>query len=362
MLMVKIERLTKEKEDKWVMFTQRYVYNEYSFTLEWRDILTKSFNYQSFYYLIFSGQEIIGILPLFFVNSRILGNRIISIPFTDQGGFYFIPEVDDSIKEQSAELIFKNICKELKVFRLSTIEFRVVDRESNEFLEDKNFFTIVPYVKFILKLDVSWPKIYSNYSKNIIRNINKTKENIKINLCSQRKELCPVYDVYILNMKKLGSPPLPYAFFENLWDVLYGENNFKIFTAVYNNKLIGAITLIIFGETVYVDLIMSIPKYDYLFPKIHLYSESIYYFWRERKYRYYDFNRTRLESGVYGHKRKWGGYQKNIIYMFRKDTGDKNYFLDPSQRRLRIVSNMLRICPIDLLKYLGYFLRRSVGK
>jgi hypothetical protein len=160
-------------------------------------------------------------------------------------------------------------------------------------------------------------------------------------------------------MKKFGSPPLPFSFWEKLWDELKASPKVLIFSASYHNKIIGAITLISYKQTLYADLIMSEAKYNHLFPKQHLYLASLKYAWQNKQYKYYDFNRTRKNSGVLEHKQKWGGIIEEIFYFCQNG---QNYFFDPEQKRFSLLRKTLKHTPLYLLRTLGKTLRKQTGK
>jgi hypothetical protein len=183
-----------------------------------------------------------------------------------------------------------------------------------------------------------------------------------VNICDDRNRLPEVYEIYFRSIKELGSLPLPYAYFEKLWDGFHQKGGLLILTAFYRRKMVAAMNLIPFKDTIYADLIMSHPEYDFLFPKVRLYMESIRYAWESKRYDYYDFNRTRFNSGVFEHKRKWGGEIRNVHYLYSNDSGQESIFLDPLQKRFDLMSAVFKHMPDVVLKALGKSIRRQAGK
>ena len=363
--MIKIELIGKSNEFEWENFVDAYISKEYGFTLKWRNILREVFGYDALYYLIREDAKVIGILPTFIVKSKIFKDRLISIPFTDMGGFCFIPLVKDDTKLETFYKIEKRLKSDSKLLSKEFLPFEIrgPSYESNNFLlRYGHFIKISPYVKFIIRLDTPWENIENAFGRNIRRNLAKSKGKLELCICKDIKLLLGVYDIYLREMRRLGSPPLPMMFFEKLWYEFGLEGNFIIFTASYKNKIIGAISLIAYKDTIYADLIMSVAKYNCLFPKYHLYLTSLKYAWNSKRFTYYDFNRTRRQSGVFEHKRRWGAKIEKIYYFYHNDQRGNNYFLDPSQKRFLLMSKFIRHCPLNILRISGKFLRKQVGK
>jgi len=363
--MIKIEHLTKETVAEWNDFVESYVQKEYGFTLKWRNVLAEVFGYKSFYYCIRNDDCLIGLFPVYLINSRLLGDRLVSVPFTDMGGFYFIPSLDEEIKKEAFHKTLDKLNDDLRIKSARPVSFELrgpLDTSSN-FLLQGGFVKIIPYVKFIVRLDSPWKQIEGGFSRNITRNLKKSHGKLKIDICQSKAELIDIYDIYLDEMKRLGSPPLPYLYFEQLWDEFYPTGNFLIFTAYERDKIAGAISLLTFKKVIYADLIMGRAGSNYLYLKTQLYFESLHYAWESKIYDIYDFNRTRRDSGVFLHKSRWGGAIEDIPYYI--NTGDgrpEEHFFDVSRREVRIMNKMLKRCPKGLLRLSGKPLRKQLAK
>lgn len=362
--MIEIERLTSQSDQIWDDFVNRYIKKEYTFTLEWRDILRDVFNYQDYYYLIRNNGELIGVFPTFFINSRLLRKRFISIPFSDFGGFYFNSALEESIKLEIFSKIEEGLGNDVGISSIRDIPFEIRGPvpDSNEFLVNSGLFAkFNPYVRISIPMDTPWEAIESSFSRNLRRNFRQSVGKLKVSICENRDILGEIYRVYLANMKKFGSPPLPLSFFEKIWDKMKSKGRFLIFTASYNDAIIGALSLITYKDVIYSDLIMSDPKYDFTYPKVNLYLESLRFAWDSKKYRIYDFSRTRKSSGVFVHKLKWGGSVEDILYYYNKSAGNR-YFFDQSQSNFKLISNIMKRLPLGAFQVTGKYLRKELGK
>ncbi|MFH1397325.1 MAG: GNAT family N-acetyltransferase [Candidatus Omnitrophota bacterium] len=363
--MFKIELLKKNAEPEWDNFVNDCVVKEYGFSLKFRDVIKEVFRYETIYYFIRNGRGIIGVLPLFLVRSKIFSNRLVSIPFTDTGGFYFKERIQDDLKVAIYKSVIERLSIDLRLYsdRALPIEIRNPHPASNEFLiKNCGFVKISPYVRFKIRLDTTWQQIENSFSRNIKRCLEKGKGKLKIDICSDKNQLIDIYKIYLKDTKRLGSPPLPLRFFEEMWDKFQAIGNFIIFTGSYKNKVVAAETLISFKNTIYADLIMSDAKYNYIFPKIQLYFASLNYAYNSNKYMSYDFSRTRRLSGVFEHKRKWGGEIEEIEYFYQNYSQVKDCFLDHSQSRFSYISKIIKFTPLSILRIAGRSIRKQLGK
>jgi len=362
--MLEILSVNPGTERLWDEFVKKNLEREYAFSLGWRNLLRDVFGYKSVYYMIAECGRISGIFPLYLADSGIFGARFISIPFADFGGFYFSPSVEDSVKRQAGIEILGRLNADflLPQGEVLPIVLGGPQEQSNKFLEEIGFSVFNPYVKFKVRLDRPWEEISSGFDRNIIRNLKKTNGQLSINVLRDKLQLEAVYLIYLEDIRRLGSPPLPKSFFEGLWDEFYSCGGFTVLTASRGGRIVGAITLIASKRTVYADLIMSRAADSGLHPKTQLYLASLRYAWNAKKYTVYDFGRTRRGSGVFEYKRKWGGWVEDIVYMqSRSDTG-RTVFLDAQQLRFRAAGRIIKHLPLSILRRWGWVLRRHAGK
>ena len=118
---------------------------------------------------------------------------------------------------------------------------------------------------------------------------------------------------------------------------------------------------LVWGGIFYADVNAGLPEFETFFPKVKLFDETIKPACAGGLRRY-DFMRTRAGSGVYEHKKKWGGREIPIKYFYRPYKPGLRLELDPEQARFALPKLLLRHAPIALLKAIGPAIRRHAGK
>lgn len=346
--MLEIKKLKEENFADWNDFIKNHFASLYGLKTSWKIFLEETFNYNACYFYFLEDKNIIGILPLFEIKSRLVGRKFVSVPFCDCGGIYFAKDVSDEKKLQAWNLA-ENSTKKLP------FDFRGVAKTSTTFLEqNKDFKTYAPYVQMQIDLTKSLQEIEKNFSDNIIRNLKDTDEiSVKISDIFDNN----LYDFYVKEMKKFGSPPLNFSFFTN--QKKYLKENLLIFTAFYKDCTIGALTCISAGDTLYADLIMSDDKLAKKHPKHKLYYSALKYA-KTNNFKIFNLSRTRKNSGVYEHKRRWGANEKHI-YCMQSPSG-KDLFIDADNKKAKIVSAIFKLLPSLILKKIGPILRKHLAK
>jgi hypothetical protein len=156
------------------------------------DILSRTFGYKPESYFITKDKKLIGVLP----GVRI-GKKFVSLPHFSYGGPIFIGGCDNS-KVKIKELLPNEI-----------FDIRSFDILSDYVNDDK----IICYLKLYNTVEKQWDSLKSKLRSQIKKGQSYGSEVIAGGV----ELLSDFYIVYSQNMLRLGSPPLPKIFFENIF-------------------------------------------------------------------------------------------------------------------------------------------------
>ena len=250
-----------------------------------------------------------GVFPLACVKSFIFGNRLISLPFADYGG----PCAND--KETADTLVARaeDAAEELDV---DFIEIRSPRKEYFGIFEKHDFIRRDDYVTFILHLDKDVVRLWKSIAQENRTAIRKArKSGVEVVEAKNKSDLRAFYELYLKTMKKLGSPPQPYKFFETMWDLFYPKN-LIIPLATYNGRYIAGSLFFIHKDTIHHAYNCSLK--DYLgFGQNNLLQWYIIKWGSEKGFKYLDFGRTRENAGNVLFKRRWGGGLVKMPYFYK---------------------------------------------
>lgn len=308
---MKIEKLKEENVSEWDKIIAKNKNAKFQHLLEFKNVLEKTYkNCESKYFILKNK----AIFPFFLVKSKLLGNRIISVPFLDAGGF-----LGDYNKENLKEII-----KKLKKENITHIEIRINSsfknfKENKKILSELKFIPDFSKQQFIINL-TSEKEMWNKFHKHTRNDIRKSeKSNLVLKKIDDKNELKMFYKLYSKNMKYFGTPQHSYDFFKNLFEM--ANKNITGFNCYYENNLAGSIILFYNGKYGYVSYNVSNPKYRQYRPNDFLYWQGIKWSMKN-KIKYLDLGQIDKKAtderaiGLYKFKRKWLGKEYGRVYFY----------------------------------------------
>jgi len=272
-------------------------------------------------------------MPCFIVKSRLLGTRIVSLPFTS----YCDPLVED---KKDLDKLLDAIINKLKSISGSYLELRVFrnyDIIKNNKLLSHNYHKI-----HILDIKDGFEKVKRAISKDIARSKRRAiSSGVTIRQGSSEKDLKNFYFMHAMMRRRLGFPIQPYSFFKNMWQALYPQGYFTLFLAEWNKRAIAGIILFKFKRIVSYEFGSPIEKYLDKRPNHFLLWRAIEMACTEG-YHYFDFGKSPPEhKGLLDFKKRWGAKIYDLPYFYYPEI----------QGVMSLQQNNL-----------GYKLLRSIGK
>ena len=301
------------------------------------------------------------IFPLFNVKSKFFGNRLISVPFLEEGGFF--GEVDfDSVKQIIERL-------KIKKGKFRYIEIRLTNSEKNfektrEILKKNNFVEEISKQQFITKLSSAeemWKKFHK-HTRNDIRKAQKS--DLVLKKIESPKEIKEFYKLYLREMKNFGTPQHSFKFFRNLFNIMgmktLGLNCYK------EKKLIGSLIFIHSLKKGHVIVNVSKSNYRKFRPNDLLYWEMIK-FAIGRNINQINLGQVEASvakeshaKGLYNFKKKWLGNLYNRVYFYYSFNkgGEK---VQGKKDKLKKFRKIWKRLPLFVLKKIGPVLTSELG-
>lgn len=259
-------------------------------------------------------QEDEGVFPLACIKSSMFGNRLISLPFADYGGLC-------SQNMTTAEKLILQSTEIARQMGADFIEIRCPHQQHFDLLERHGFVRRDDYITFVLPLDKTIDELWKGIGdKN--RNMIRKAERSGVNMIQAEKkaDLRAFYSLYCATMKKLGSPPQPYLYFDKMWELFFPGKLSLILARLKDKHVAGGMFLLHQG-TIHHAYSCSLREYLSLSPN-DLIQWRIIRWGNEQGYRYLDFGRTREGEGTALFKRRWGGQSVPMPYFYRSYNSD----------------------------------------
>lgn len=322
----------------------------YSFfhSLEWALVLSETYHYKPVYFCHLSQNKLCALFPAMEIHSRLTGNRLVSLPFSD-----YCEPLYNSIDE--AELLKDTIFNYCNSNKLRFIEFRT--SETKFPFETENFRTDLRHILDISKEET---QLYKKFSDNTKRNIKSAlKDQINIIKDNSFEAINSFYHLQCITRKRHGLPPQPKLFFEKIFEHIISDNKGDIIFAKMNNKILAGLMFFKIGSKVLykfgASLTESLPKginHLLMWEGIKLYNNS--------GFKEFDFGRT--ETSHEGLRRfKLGfGADERMIFTTRYDIKSKTFL--PSETNTSGIHNKIfSKLPLPVLRFIGETVYKQMG-
>jgi|APSaa5957512535_1039671.scaffolds.fasta_scaffold08601_2 hypothetical protein len=291
-------------------------------------VLNKTYGYKPEVLLVYSDEILIGFIPL-----SILHNKAISLPHFSYGGYCGLFELE--------RINIDKIIESLSMKYSGGFVIRGFQPYSKYVSTEK--------VAYYLRLEKSSDDQFSVFHKKLRSQIRKATKNGVTVVSGSLKDF---YAIYTENMHyKHGSPHLSQELFDNLLHS-YSSGEVKIFTAKFNDKVIGSCFMIGFHDFIEVCWAATSLKYNHLAPNMILYWTMISYA-VDHKYKIFSFGRTSRDSGPQRFKKQWGAVEIPLIWSFDKE-------FDSSHSKFNFLTKAWKLTPSFLTNPLSPALTKYI--
>lgn len=269
-------------------------------TPEWKEFLEKTFDYEPRYFFAKNeNDELIGIAPFFHVNSRITGNRLVSLPFSHICSPLGSLDVNNELLKCALSANEK--------LKSSTIEVRSLERFPGFSVNDN-------YSTFILKMTPRVDEVWNSLDRGSVRWAVKKSKNygVTVEITNDIESIKDFFELNCITKRDIGVPGHPWKFVKNLFSCV------KPYVSLYSAKLqgeiiAGGIMERFNGKVIYG---YGAANPDHL--KLYPYNAFI---WKSIEdscvngYSTYDFGRTSLDNvGLIQFKKRWNTDEIKLYY------------------------------------------------
>jgi FemAB-related protein (PEP-CTERM system-associated) len=332
-----------EDRAKWDAFVRNHDHGSPFHLIAWKDSIETVFGYKPLYLLAESNGQVRAVLPLFLVNTFLMGKVLLSTPFAVYGGI-----CADGAEAQAAV--------RSKVEELSR-ELRVQHTELRNACTDQcvGFSAISRYVSFVQQIGPDEEAILASIPRKTRYMVRKALKHP----FSMEKAVDPgaFIDLYTRNLRKLGTPSFPNRHFHTLLKNFGKEADVR--EVRLDGKVVSAVMTFYFREQVLPYYGASDPAYNEVAPNNYMYFDLMRW-GGQNGYRWFDFGRSKKESGSYDFKAHWGMEMRDLPYEMllvnRTTLPDFSPKNEKYQRAIRLWQKL----PLPVTRAIGPLLIRQV--
>jgi FemAB-related protein (PEP-CTERM system-associated) len=290
-------------EDSWNGFVLSHEHGSAFHLMQWQRLIQSTFGHEPRHIIARSTEtgDLVGILPLFLVRSRIFGRLLVSTPHAPYGGIL-------ATSQSAEDAIFNRALETAKDLDVQFLELRSV-RNS---VAHHSLLTKDLYVTFrqVLGADpeanlLSIPKKTRAEIRDGIRN----GLEFKVDAIGPDE----FFEIYSHNVRDLGTPVFTKRLFEN--GMREFGPNCRIFSVHWKGRLVAASWALFYKDEV-------MPYFSASFREYNRLSVNNYMYWMLMKYGAenghpcFDFGRSKKGTGAFNFKKRWGMVMTDLPYQY----------------------------------------------
>ena len=340
---MQVHELEESDITRWDAFVDHHSDATFFHKAGWREVIEKAFGHRCYYLMAEDGNEVVGILPLARVHSRLFHDALISTPFCVYGG----PVArDDSVLDALLDAS-GNLARKLGV---QYVELRQL-RSSRPEWPNKSL-----YVTFRRELSEDHDanmKAIPRKQRAVIRKGIEAGLDVRADTDGN-----DFYRAYSESVRNLGTPVFSRRYVRTLLQVFRTET--EILTVRHGDIPVSSVLSFYFRDQVlpyYGGGTMAardLKAYDLMYWELMRRAA-------DRGVRLFDFGRSKRDTGSYSYKVHWGFEPEPLHYEYDLVKADDIPDVSPVNPKYERFIRLWRRLPLPVSQLLGPPLARSLG-
>jgi FemAB-related protein (PEP-CTERM system-associated) len=332
-----------ENRGQWNEFVRAHPDGTFFHLAEWETVLTGALGHRSRYLWARDQDQVVGILPLVEVRSRLFGHALISTPFCVYGGILAADADVHAALEQAA-------CDLARRLRVDYLEMR------NRRPRHPGWPAKELYVTFRRPIDPDAEKNMAAIPRKqraMVRKGIQRELGVEIDRGIDR-----LYSIYSESVRNLGTPVFSRRYLALLYHAFAGQC--EVLTVTHEGREVAAVLSFYFRDEV-------LPYYGGSTGAARSLAANDFMYWqvmeraRERGMRTFDFGRSKRGTGSYDFKTHWGFEPEPLNYEYFLVKAREMPNLSPTNARYARMIELWRRLPVPLTQLLGPPIARYLG-
>lgn len=345
--MISVRQMDRDNQDeatRWDKYVMSAPGATFFHRAGWQRILTEIFRHRTFFLYAESGGEIVGILPLAQIRSRLFGNSLVALPFAVYGGVVALDSGVVELLEAEAE----KIARELDVDHL---EYRNVVARHEEWPRQGLYVT---FRKEILPDEEANMLAIPRKQRAMVRKSQKNGLRSVVDTNTTR-----FFALYADNVRRHGTPALPKSYFDALMSQFGGDCG-VLTVEDADGVPVSSVLSFYFRDEV-------LPYYAGDAVRARQLAANDFKYWELMRrscasgLKVFDYGRSKVDSGSYAFKRNWGFEATPLSYEYRLYKRDAIPQNNPNNPKYKFLIETWKRLPIGLANKLGPLIVRNLG-
>lgn len=266
----------------------------------WRVLIEQTMGHRGRYLVARDASgRIVGALPLIRIKNRIFGDHLLSVPFMNYGGPIGSPDACSALAAAAIDIA--------KTEKVDSLLLRCRSAVVGEFPTSDAKITIT--MPLPATSDELWNKGFNAKFRNKIKRPQRDGMSTRFGV----DQLDAFYDVWAENMRDLGTPVLPRAFFQ---EIIKSFPDMVVLGATYwNDRAVAGGFGFIWGTEFEMTWSSSLKETRAAKPNMLLYWDYMRELIDQRGVRKFNFGRSTPGTGTHEFKQSWGGVDEPLPWI-----------------------------------------------
>lgn len=312
----------------------------------WKEVIEETYGHKGYYLVATAEKKIEGVLPLFWMRSRIFGRFLISIPFFSYGGVLAkTTEARQALLDRAIEL-----ARDLGAHHVEL-------RDTRAFDDNEKWQHVTPKVTMVVPLTETVEEYWGKLSSKMRQRVRSATKHGLSSEWGGLEAVDGFYSVFAANMRDLGTPVYPREWFHNICR-RFPEKT-RILTIRDGARIVASGIVTEFREGVELPWSGSLTEYRQK-------QAAVLMFWAllewaiKQRYRWVDFGRCTRGGGVYQFKQHWLCEERPLHWYYWLAPGVSVPQLRPDNPRFRLAVRVWKRLPKGVTNWLGPHIVRSI--
>lgn len=340
-----VEFLTPDRESAWDAFVLAHPDGTFFHRARWARVIADSFGHRTPYLLARRGGEIVGILPLTEIRSRLFGRSLISNAFCVYGG----PLTHCAEAAEALDAAAWKIAQEAGI---AVLEYRNRHRQRPQWAVKDNLY--VTFRKPIGADHDANMKAIPRKQRAMVR------KGIDRGLMSEiDADVDRFFALYAESVRNLGTPVYGKSYFARLKAAFADDCDVVVIT--HQGLGMAAVMNFYFRGEV-------LPYYGGGAAAARGLAANDFMYWEVmrravdgRGVRLFDFGRSKIGTGAFSFKKNWGFEPEPLAYEYKLGPGAAMPDINPLNPKYRLMVATWQKLPLWLANRLGPFIARDLG-
>ena len=341
-----VRMLREHDYDRWDAFVATCPGATFFHKAGWQSVIEQVFGHRTWFFFVEHQGQILGVLPLAQIKSRLFGHSLASLPFCVLGGVAANTAEAAALLDAAAD----RLARSLKVDHLEYRHLAPVHTQADGWCQKDLYVT---FRKEISSDDDTNMRAIPRKQRAMVR------KGIKLGLSAEiDDDVERLFACYAASVHRLGTPVFPKTYFKAIKEAFGDACDIRVVTL--DGELVAAVMSFYFRDQV-------LPYYAGAMPVAREVAGNDFMYWSlmqaaaARGVRVFDFGRSKLGTGAFDFKKNWGFAPTPLAYSYRLYGAATLRDNTPLNPRYQLFIRLWKKMPLQLANYLGPFVVRNLG-